>query len=82
MAWTSAAVVFIVIWWLVFFIALPLGVKPPHEVGEEVGEGHEPGAPVRPLLGRKFLGTTIVSVLLWGVVYWIISNEIISFRGG
>jgi len=82
MTWASAAVVFIVIWWLVFFIALPLGVKPPHEVGEEAGDGHEAGAPVRPLLGRKFLGTTIAAAILWGVVYLIISNEIISFRGG
>jgi predicted secreted protein len=81
MTWTSAAVIFIIIWWLVFFISLPLGVKPPHEAGEEVGEGHEAGAPVKTLLGWKVLGTTIVSLLLWGLVYWIISDEILTFRG-
>ena len=53
MGWISGIVVYIVIWWIVFFLVLPIGVRPPHEVGEEVEPGNDAGAPVRPYLWRK-----------------------------
>ena len=39
MSVTAGIVSFAIIWWMVFFMALPFGVKPP----EEVEEGMEPG---------------------------------------
>ena len=50
----GAIVVFTIVWWLFFFMALPWGV----ERNEAPEEGHDAGAPVRPLLGRKALATT------------------------
>ena len=51
-----------------------------HEAGVEVGPGHAPSAPVRPRLGLKAGVTTAIAVVLWGVTYWIIESDLISFR--
>ena len=32
MDWFSAAIVFVVVWWLVLFMVLPFGAAPPDEV--------------------------------------------------
>ena len=82
MTWTSSIVVFVILWWLVFFISLPIGVHPPHEVGEDVEPGNEAGAPVRPHLLIKVAASTGIAAALWGLAYWVISAGLISFRNG
>ena len=82
MTWTSGIVVFIILWWLVFFMSLPIGVRPPHEVGEVAEPGHEAGAPVKPHLLIKVLASTVITAALWGVAYWMINAGLISLRNG
>jgi len=82
LSWTAGIVVYVILWWLVFFISLPIGVHPPHEVGEVAEAGHDTGAPVRTHLPVKFLAATVIAALLWGVAYWAITDRIISFRNG
>lgn len=80
MGWISGIVVYIVIWWIVFFMALPIGVRPPHEAGEEVEPGNDAGAPVRPYLWQKATAASVTAAALWGVAYWLITSDLISFR--
>ena len=80
MTWTSGIVGYVMTWWLVFFMALPIGVKPPHEEGEKAEIGHEAGAPVRPHLFKKVLAATLISGLITGLIYWVIVSDIASFR--
>ena len=68
---TSIAV-YLTIWWTVLFAILPLGVQSHAEAGIEVTDGGDPGAPVDPKLGRKFLTTTWVSGVVFVVLYVII----------
>ncbi len=63
-------------------MSLPFGVRPPHEVGETPDKGHEVGAPVKTYLWIKVLAATIISSVLWGIMYWMITTELISFRSG
>ncbi len=81
MTWFSGIVVFVIIWWLVFFMALPIGVRSPDEAGVEVEPGHASSAPVRPRLALKAGVTTAISAVLWGIAFWIIEADLISFRG-
>jgi predicted secreted protein len=64
----------------VFFMSLPIGVHPPHEVGEAAEPGHEAGAPVRTHLPVKALAATVIAAALWGIAWWVISAGIVSFR--
>ena len=82
MSWTSGLVAYAIFWWLVFFISLPIGVRPPHEAGMEAEPGHERGAPVRTYLPIKVLAATVIAGILWGIAYWMIETGLISFRNG
>ena len=55
-------VIFVCVWWVVFFVALPQGVRRQ----DRVPDGHDPGAPANPMLLRKAMWTTIVTVVLVG----------------
>jgi predicted secreted protein len=62
--------IYIVCWWVVLFIVLPLGMS---QTGKErPTDGGDWGAPAEPNLKRKFITTTWVSAIAWLVVMTII----------
>lgn len=69
---TEALVVFVCAWWMVFFMTLPWGVRGQWESEEGPIEGTEPGAPVRPGLGKKAMvatgGAAVVLVIVWTIL--------------
>ncbi len=68
------------IWWLVFFMTLPIGVRTAHESGEEVLQGNVESAPVKPRLWLKAGATTVIAALFWGVYYVIAMYDLFGFR--
>jgi predicted secreted protein len=64
MTLTSFALIYLVVWWVVIFAILPIGVKSVHESDEAHPEGVEEGAPVRPALLKKVVITSLVSVVI------------------
>ncbi len=61
MNWFEGAVAFVVIWWVVLFAVLPIGIKP-----TEKGDiGHAAGAPANPRLWVKAGITTAVAAVIW-----------------
>ena len=64
-------VIFVVIWWLVLFMVLPFGIQKDDEI---VG-GNDPGAPKNPMLKKKIILTSIISLVLSFIVS-VIKNEI------
>lgn len=68
----TAIAIYFVVWWIVLFAILPLGVKNAHEAGETTLEGNEPGAPVQHQMGRKALITTVVAAVVFAVIYFAI----------
>jgi len=76
MSWFTGVLVFIVIWWVVIFAVLPWGVRTP----DKAEPGHATSAPVRPLLWRKVIITTLITCVLWGLAYWLITSEYLSLR--
>lgn len=78
MGWFLGLVVFALVWWTVLFCVLPLGVRPDTRGDPEVGGWR--GAPERPMIGRKLLLTTLVSAVVWLVIYGVVESGWISFR--
>jgi len=66
-----AVAIFLTIWWIVLFAILPLGVRSLHEDGE-TPEGSDPGAPKAPMLIKKGLITTGVSIVVFGIFLLIV----------
>ncbi len=64
-------VIFVIVWWLVLFIALPFGIKKE----DEVKDGNDPGAPKDPMLKKKIIFTSIASAII-SIIISIIKNEV------
>lgn len=73
MSWFSLAAIYFVVWWLMLFVVLPIGVRTQRDAGE-VEEGTEPGAPVRPQIFKKMIATTILSAVVLAAYVWIRSS--------
>jgi predicted secreted protein len=68
----SAMAIYFVIWWTVLFAVLPFGVRNSSETGEDVQQGNDRGAPVAHGLVKKAGITTVVSAVVFGLIYWSI----------
>ena len=64
-------VIFVVIWWLVLFTILPLGIQKE----DKILGGNDPGAPKNPMLKKKIILTSIISFFL-SIIVSVIKNEI------
>ena len=73
----NAAVMYVMIWWVVLFAVLPIGVRTLEHTDNPAGWQ---GAPQRPMMWRKLLVTTLVSFVLWGVAVVLIHQGWIDFR--
>jgi len=79
MTWFSAALVFVVVWWLVFFMSLPIGSRSYHEAGEEVDLGNAPSAPMRPRLWLKAAISTAIAAILTVGIYYLVDSGWLGF---
>lgn len=70
--------VFTLIWWMVFFMILPLGVQAQNEDDEGIVEGTVPSAPRNPLLKKKIIWTSLISGVLTGIYYTIVLFDLIT----
>lgn len=70
----TGLVVFLITWWIVLFMTLPLGVRSQAEHGEMV-TGTDPGAPVLPDLKRKAWLTTVITSYVWLALFVLIEFQ-------
>jgi predicted secreted protein len=67
---TTAAAIYFIIWWLVFFAVLPWGIRSQHEEGTVLVPGTDPGAPAVHGLKTKLVWTTVIASIAFGLFYW------------
>lgn len=77
MSWFTAFVVYVLVWWTILFAVLPFGTRPDAEADAHTGWR---GTPARPMIGRKLLATTAISLVLWAAIMWVIRSPYLSFR--
>ena len=76
---TSAIVLFAVVWFMVFFVVLPLKLTTQGEAGDVV-PGTPASAPADPQLRRKVRITTLWAVVLWAIIAGVILSGWVSVR--
>ena len=69
--------IFFVVWWLSLFAVLPFWVKTQQE-NQSIIPGTAESAPVAPLLLKKILTTTLVSSVIFALIYWVLTNPSIT----
>jgi predicted secreted protein len=74
----TAIAIYLTIWWTVLFAVLPWGVVSHAEAGIDKGDGGDPGAPVDPKIKQKFLITTAIATVIFGIIWLIIWSGIVK----
>ena len=68
--------IYVIIWWIVVFTILPIGIVKP----DKIEKGHAEGAPLNPQILKKFLITSIIAFVLWLIVFYFIKNQVFTFH--
>ena len=68
---------YLVIWWIVLFAILPIGVRTQSDDGD-ITPGTAESAPHNPKLLPKLLGTTVVAGIVFAALYVIIVHHVIT----
>ena len=77
---TGSIIVYVLIWWIIFFSVLPVGIQSNKEKFKERIEGVDLGAPNNPKIAKKFLITTIITSIIFIVIYYLVEFDLLNLR--
>ena len=77
MSATGLAIIYIIIWWIVFFAILPIDVD---RIKIEKIEGEDPGSPENPKILKKFIYCTGITTILFTIIYLFMKFEYLNLR--
>ena len=80
MSITGSIIVYVMIWWVVFFSVLPIGIQSKKEIFKDSVEGFDQGAPKNPKIAKKFLITTIITSILFIMIYYLVKLGFFNLR--
>tara|TARA_B110000014_G_C19895555_1_gene463312 strand:+ start:152 stop:406 length:255 start_codon:yes stop_codon:yes gene_type:complete len=81
MSTTGSLIVYVSIWWIVFFSVLPIGIKSENKEFKVDLQGNDPGAPKNPKIAKKFFLTTVITTVLFLVIYYLVAKGYLNLRG-
>ena len=74
---TGLAIIYIIIWWIVFFAILPIDVE--RKKIQKI-EGEDPGSPENPKMPKKFIYCTGITTVLFIIIYLLMKFEYLNLR--
>ena len=77
MSITGLAIIYIIIWWIVFFAILPIDVERNKSI---IIEGEDPGSPENPKMIKKFIYCTGITTILFIMIYLLMKFEYLNLR--
>ncbi|MDC0518160.1 DUF1467 family protein [Candidatus Pelagibacter sp.] len=77
MSVTGLAIIYIIIWWVVFFAILPIDVNRSKSVKIE---GEDSGSPENPKMLKKFIFCTGISTFLFIIIFLLMKFEYLNLR--
>jgi predicted secreted protein len=77
MSITGLAIIYIIIWWVVFFAILPIDVERNKSI---IIEGEDPGSPENPKMIKKFIYCTGITTILFIIIYLLMKFEYLNLR--
>jgi|TARA_B110001452_G_scaffold205706_1_gene175745 predicted secreted protein len=77
MSVTGLAILYIIIWWIVFFSILPIDVirKKPTKI-----DGEDAGSPENPKMLKKFIYCTCITSIIFIMIFLLIKSENLNLR--
>ena len=77
MSITGSLIIYVLIWWIVFFALLPIDVN--REKKDNI-KGIEPGAPENPKIIKKFAYSTLITSIIFIIIYLLVKYEYLNIR--
>ena len=77
MSITGLAILFIIIWWIIFFAILPIDVNREKPIKID---GEDPGSPENPKMLKKFIYCTGITSIIFIMIYLLIKYEFLNLR--
>ena len=77
---TGSIIVYVMIWWIIFFSVLPIGIQSKKDVFKEEIGGMDPGAPKNPNIAKKFFITTLITSIIFLVIYYLVEIDLLNLR--
>ena len=77
MSITGLAIIYIIIWWIIFFAILPIDVN---RIKIEKIKGEDPGSPENPKIFKKFIYCTVITTVLFVFIYLLMKFEYLNLR--
>ena len=77
MSLTGLAIIYIIIWWVVFFVILPIDVERKKIIKID---GEDPGSPENPKMLKKFIYCTGITTVLFIIIYLLMKFEYLNLR--
>ena len=80
MGLTGSIIVYVIMWWIVFFSVLPVGIQSKKEIFKEKFGGNDPGATNKKKILTKFLTTTLITTIIFAVIYYLVKINLLNLR--
>ena len=77
MSLTGLAIIYIIIWWVVFFVILPIDVERKKIIKIN---GEDTGSPENPKMLKKFIYCTGITTILFIIIYLLMKFEYLNLR--
>ena len=77
MSTTGLAIIYIIIWWIVFFTILPIDVYRQKAIKID---GEDTGSPENPKMLKKFIYCTGITTVIFVIIYLLIKYEYLNLR--
>ena len=74
---TGLAIIYIIIWWIVFFAILPIDVERKKMIKID---GEDAGSPENPKMLKKFIYCTGITTALFVIIYLLMKFEYLNLR--
>ena len=77
MSATGLAIMYIIIWWIVFFTILPIDVNRQKSIKID---GEDAGSPENPKMLKKFFYCTGITTVIFVIIYLLIKYQHLNLR--
>ena len=74
---TGLAIIYVMIWWIVFFVILPIDVNRQKSIKIN---GEDTGSPENPKMLKKFIYCTGITTVIFVIIYLLIEYEYLNLR--
>ena len=75
----TLAASYVIVWWIVLFMVLPIGIK---STPDSLGRGQMAGAPEKPMMLKKIVWTSIIAAVLTAGIGFLSQYELPMFGFG